>query len=332
MLDHPLTTLRGPSVVDEWLERGPVAQQPGSIGKLSTEVLDMIFQEILHDDKDKPGVKLVSCICLALGCKRLLVVGKRHILDGLARYYVRAAGCRLVCLGETTDATDQAPPGMLTADELKEIAETKVRAEDDEWAIRARADSEDPNVILERCLYEFAREFYESEAARKAKFIFSPAWVCMELWARPGLGPEWLLMERGDTVQLRDRKMADTLARWATYAPGPNVLLNLVKGEYVREAALDECGRVYNRVSLAHAMLSRVCYSIDPSGADEYCGEEFVGRFGRGPWAGDRFCIVSEREELPAPRDGCGFEEWRDVTEEVNRLLENIWKAMCWED
>ncbi|PIL37593.1 hypothetical protein GSI_01287 [Ganoderma sinense ZZ0214-1] len=301
-----------PDAVDKWLAQGSVALQPGKIGKLSTEVLDMIFQEILADDKSEFSINLLSCICFALGCKWLLTIGKQHILDGLIRYYVRAANCRLVCLGEYTDVTDQAPPGMLTEDELKEIAETKVPAEDDKWAIAERAeDGNDADVILERCLYNFAMSFYEDAwEAKRDKFMFSLEWVCMELWARPGAGPQWLLMERGDVVQLRDRSM----------------------GEYVREAALVALGKEYDRSSLAHAMLSRVCYSLDPSVADEYCGEEFVGRFGRGPWAGDRFCIQSEADDMPEPKEGCGFEEWVDVTEEVNRLLENIWRGMHWED
>ncbi|KAM5542374.1 hypothetical protein V8D89_003833 [Ganoderma adspersum] len=295
-----------PPAVDEWLARGTVVLQPGNIGKLSTEVLDMIFQEILDNEEDPFTINLLSCICFAVGCKRLLTVGKQHILDGLLRHHVRAADCRLVCLGEATDATDQAPPGMLTEEELDEIADTKVPAEDDVWAIAARnEDGRDPNLILERCLYEFAMEFYDGAIADWRERRFSLALERDRLWER--LGVEWLLPERRDPVQVRDRRM----------------------GEYVREAALIARGKDFGRVSLAHAMLSRICYSLDPSVADEYCGEEFVGNFGRGPWAGDRFCIRSE-DDMPVPEAGCGFKEWVDVTEEVNRLLGNLWREMRW--
>ena len=61
--------------------------------------------------------------------------------------------------------------------------------------------------------------------------------------------------------------------------------------------------------------------------ADEFCGEEFAEKFGRGPWAGDRFCIRRE-DDMPAPEAECGFTEWVDVTEEVNRLLGNLWREM----
>ncbi len=326
VFEQSLTTLNDPRAVDEWLAQGPVALQPGGVGKLSTEVLDMIFQEIL-DDKSPFVINLLSCICFALGCKRLLTVGKRHILDGLIKHYVRAADCRLVCLGAATNATDQAPPGMLTEEEVEEIATTKVPAEDDQWAIAARnEDGADPDLILERCLYEFAMEFYDGTANEWWERNWSLAHERHAIWER--LGAEWVLYECRDPVQLRDRMMFDALASGATYPPGPKVLLNLVKGEYVRDAALVVLGKGFNRVTLAHAMLSRICYSLDPGVADEYCGEEFVGRFGKGPWAGDRFCIRSE-DDMPVPQAGSrGFTEWTDVTEEVNRLLGNLWRAM----
>ena len=102
--------------------------------------------------------------------------------------------------------------------------------------------------------------------------------------------------------------------------------MNLVKGEYVREAALTVFKNDPDRVTPAHALLSRICYSRGTSVVDEFCRDEFVGKFGRGPWAGCRFYIVSE-EDMPAPQ-ACGFAEWTDVTEEVNRLLGNLWRRM----
>ncbi|KAM5542373.1 hypothetical protein V8D89_003832 [Ganoderma adspersum] len=325
-----------PDLVDESLARGTMVFQPGSIGKLSTEVLDMIFQEILHDQKHPFVTNFVACTCFAIACKRLLTVGKRHILEGMIKYHVRAANCRLVCLGEYTDATDQAPPGMLTKEELKEIAGTNlVRVEDDDWAIAERNDSEepegndsDPNLICERCLYDFAMEFYEPAPMGRRKHGYPLWWAGHAVWGEL-MGPETLLMERGDVAQLRDRELLETLTGWATYPPGPNVLLNLVKGEYVREAALIVRGKDFGRVSLAHAMLSRICYSLDPSVADEFCGEEFVGRFGRRPWAGDRFCVQKE-DDMPVPEAECGFTEWVNVTAEVNRLLGNLWRETGW--
>ena len=313
-----------------------MAVQPGSIGKLSTEVLDMIFQAILHDQNHRFLTNFVACTCFAIACKRLLTVGKRHILEGMIEYHVRAANCRLVCLGEYTNATDQAPPGMLTEEELKEIAETKaVRVEDDDWAPFAeRSDFEseepepegdDPDAIPERCLYDFAMDFYKPAPMGWRKHGF-PLWRAgLAVWGE--LGPETFLVKRGDVAQLCDRELLEALTSRPTYLPGPNVLLNLTKGEYVREAALIVRGKYCGRVSLTHAMLSRICYSLDTSVADEFCGEEFVGKFGRGPWAGDRFCIIRE-DDMPAPETECGFTEWVDVTEEVNRLLGNLWREM----
>ena len=327
-----------------------MVRQPGSIGKLSTEVLDMIFQTILHDRTTEYFARnLLSCICFALGCKRLLAVGKRHIEEGLIEHHASAARCRLVCLGEYTDATDQAPAGMLTAEELKEIAATKVPAEDEDWEIVARnADGVDPSVILERyrCLYSFATEFWvrvddATWQRTSALFNMRDALLPEEPEERPPKS-QWKPhphpeeeeeeepepREREDQLRALDRKMVQVLASYnATYPRGPRVLLNLSKGECVQEAALAVFGNDPGHVTLAHAMLSRICYSQDPGLPDEMCGDEFVGRCGRGPWAGDRFCIVSEKE-MPALRAGYGFKEWKDVTEEVNRLLGNFWRAM----
>ncbi|KAI1795033.1 hypothetical protein LXA43DRAFT_1178936 [Ganoderma leucocontextum] len=244
-----------PDAVDEWLSRGTVVPQPGSIGKLSTEVLDMVFQAILDDRAHSFTTNLLSCICLAVGCKRLLTVGKGHILEGLLEHHAPAAHCRLICLGESTDATDQAPSRMLTEEQLKEIAATKVPAEDDRWAIAGRnEDGGDPNVILEH--------------------------------------PESESEQQQDPLHALDRKMVEEPA---SYSYREDALAVFRGG-----------GGDQNRVTFVHAMVSRICYSLDPSVADELCGDKFVGRFGRGPWEGDRFCIRSE-EDMPVPQVGWGF-------------------------
>ena len=311
------------SAVNEWLSRGSVLPQRGSICKVPTEVLDMIFQAILNDPSNSSTTNLLSCICLAIACKGLLAIGKRHILEGLIAHHPRAMDCRLVCLGEYTDATDQAPPGMLTAEELQEIATTKVLYEDDKWAIAERnEDGADPDLILERCLYNFAMEHYASARLGWRKRCESLEMKRYRLWDKQG-GP-WAAKEKQD---LHDYRMIEQFTSWVAYPVGPNVLLNLVKGEYVRETALVVFKKDPNHATLAHALLSRICYSQDASIADEFCGDEFVGRFGRGPWAGDRFCIRNE-DDMPVPEEGCGFTEWTDATEEVNRLLGNLWREM----
>ena len=322
---------RDPSAVDEWLARGTMVRQPGSIGKLSTEVLDMIFQATLRADSGAPtecsATNLLSCICLALGCKRLLVVGKRHIASGLLRHHARAARCRLICLRDNTGAVDQAPAGMLTADELKEIAETKLAFEDDAL--------EDPSMAVERCLYQFAEEFYAPapDARERCDSALSDArnalWPLEEEYD-PEEGeedPDSESEEAEDPLRALDRKMVEVLASdHATYPPGPNVLLNLVKGEYVREAALAVFGNDASHITLVHAMLSRICYSPKPGSADKVCGDEYVGWCRQGPWAGDRFCITSE-DGMPAP-GAWGFKEWTDVTEDVNRMLGKFWQGV----
>ncbi len=291
-----LTSVYISRAVDEWLSRGTVVRQPGSIGKLSTEVLDMIFQAILDETTESFATNLLSCICLAVGCKRLLTVGKRHIMEGLLEHHATAAQCRLVCLGESTDATDQAPPGMLTEEELKEIAATKIPGEDDKWAIAARnEEGADPNLILERCLYQFATEFYEHAGDATWQRNCALSDKCIAFWKEElkalwkeelEAQSEWDEVEPRerqpeDLLHILDRKMVGVLASYgAMYPSGPNVLLNLEKGEYVREAALTVFGKDPEHITLVHMMLSRICYSQDPGVADELCRTSSLGGVG----------------------------------------------------
>ncbi|KAI1791470.1 hypothetical protein LXA43DRAFT_889272 [Ganoderma leucocontextum] len=123
--------------------------------------------------------------------------------------------------------------------------------------------------------------------------------------------------------------MITTLARVAA-PPGPNVLCNVMKGEYVREDTLATLGRGSGPVAmtLVAALISRICYSIDNS-IEFMCGEAYAGKLAKGPWAGDRFCIRSAQDmAVERPWTGCIWTEWNDVTEEVNGLLCQLWNFM----
>ncbi|PIL34423.1 hypothetical protein GSI_03198 [Ganoderma sinense ZZ0214-1] len=310
-----------PKEVDKWLPGGTFAIQRQPIGELSTEVLDMIFEAILGTPKQASTNNFLTCMSLAIGCKRLLSVGKRHILRALISRHARAADCRIVCLGEYADKDDQAPPGMLTDAEVKELETTKMPYE------RRQPTDED---LAGRCLYTFASELYkeQSYAVRKQN---EPVYAFME---RIGLVRRQLLkakpedQDRDRAAALgRDLEMINTLACTGYYGPepeypaGPNVLCNMSKGECVREAALAKLKSQWCTVTLAHALLSRICYSPDPSMAMA-CSDEVEKRLAKGPWAGDRFRIVSAKD-MPQLQ---GDREWKDVTGDVNRTLRHLWR------
>ncbi|KAI0263360.1 hypothetical protein BC834DRAFT_971354 [Gloeopeniophorella convolvens] len=100
-------------------------------------------------------------------------------------------------------------------------------------------------------------------------------------------------------------------------------LCNLSKREYVREDALvvraaPDAARAPVRFGFGQALLSRICWSSQASTTMAY-----QGSIHRGVWAGDRFAIT-EAERLP------GFAQpglWRDVSEEVRRELEALWRS-----
>ncbi|KAI1795034.1 hypothetical protein LXA43DRAFT_1178937 [Ganoderma leucocontextum] len=322
-LYHALWIPRMPKVVDKWLSHGPIVSQPSSlIGKLSTEELDMIFEAILPapavGTEGDLTANFLSCIFLAICCKRLLAVGKPHILRGYIAREARAADCRLVCLGEYAGSDDQAPPGMLTEAELKEIATTKMVWEDGD--IAEYGEERRDKLVMERRLHIFAVELYTPLA---------------KVWrALDGALSDKLYDSReelGSACSL-DRDMITALAGQPTYRSGPNVLYNLVKGEYVREDELVVCGKDPKNVTLVHALLSRICYSSDWGFVCEICGSEVASTFKKGPWAGDRFCIRSARDGRPVLKAGAGFTEWRDVTKEVNVFLRQLWKGVMGED
>ncbi|PIL37570.1 hypothetical protein GSI_01264 [Ganoderma sinense ZZ0214-1] len=269
---------RLPKDLDMWLSRGSAAVQPGPMGKLSTEVLDMVFE--------------------------------RHILHTLISRHARAADCRLVCLGWYAYPPDQAPPGMLTAAELEEIATTP---DPDEHSCESVE-----KAIARRCLYLFAGENY-AYAHMAYWRLFEPFRKTVdELWHLRRQDPA-KMDAFYSALDLRMITKLGGVGSWAPgleYAEGPRVLCNTSKGEYVREDALVGWDMEYWRVTLAHALLARVCYSPDDS-ISMCCGEEYKDGLVKGPWAGDRFRIIS-MDEMPVLKGG---KRWRDVTGEVNELL-----------
>ncbi|KAI1795038.1 hypothetical protein LXA43DRAFT_61746 [Ganoderma leucocontextum] len=308
-----------PKAVDKWLSRGTFMLQWGRMGMISAEVLDMIFKAILDDVKEDPAYNFIDCLHLAVCCKQLLFVGKRHILRTLIFLHARAADCRLVCLGEYAGADDQAPPGMLTDAEHKEIATMKVPHEEDNFG----SDEEDKaaKVIAARCLYSFASELYEP-CASVADLLQKPLrHLCRK--NHNARKREGYMIEPLYALDMDMVTALGCIDYWPrpTYPEGPAVLCNTSKGEYVLGDTLVVLQNQRCRVTLAHALLARICYSPDSS-ISVACDAEYAGQLAKGPWAGDKFRITTVNE-LPVLKDG---KEWKDVTEEANKLLCHLWE------
>ncbi|KAI0722527.1 hypothetical protein C8Q76DRAFT_670580 [Earliella scabrosa] len=289
-----------PREVNAWLMCGKVALQPGPFGKLSPEVIDMVYAQFTSDDD------LEHVIRLAITCKRLLAVGKPHLLRLLQAYHACWAGCRLICLGEYTINDAALPVGFLTDAEKHKIATTEipVLGEPDEYR---------------KCLALHACELYSHRYGTRESF--DPRWAYTDRRMR---ALRKMHKEDGDAQRLLELDMFNTLYKYApTYPNGIIVLCNLSKAEYVREDRLTVMERT-NMFGLIHGLMSRICWATSRD-ISFYCGDEYMERLVKGPWAGDRFCIATLKE-MPLLKIGAG-KEWKDVTAEVDELLLHLWKA-----
>ncbi|TBU45172.1 hypothetical protein BD309DRAFT_989711 [Dichomitus squalens] len=304
-----------PKDVDKWLSRGSFALQPGPLGKLSRELLDTIFEALLEVSENDESPPLLQLVLLSVTCKLLLSAGKSHILRQLISIHARAADCRLVCIGEYADGEEQAPPGMLTAAEIEEIATTPHEWEEDDGE-----DGPDAATREERTFALFAINGYDKATEVLGEFNQFHTQLSGAL-----TDALWKLKAAPNPQRTFQLKMIWKLVGLDSYRPiypgGPNILCNLSKSEFVREDTLVELIRGWHRVTLAHALLSRICWSTEPS-ISMVCKAKYRDILVQGPWAGDRFRIVSA-DSMPAPKVGT---EWKDVTKDVNRLLRHLWR------
>ncbi|PIL37587.1 hypothetical protein GSI_01281 [Ganoderma sinense ZZ0214-1] len=314
-----------PKDVDRWLAHGPVVVQRKEIARLSAEILDMIFRKILHDPEDYPGYNFIDCVSLALSCKQFLYVGQRHVLRSLVSFHGRAADCRLVCLGESAGPDDQAPSGMLTDAELKEIADPDVPKVLPKGPFHNEEKEYEPvEATRPRCLYSFASAQYKPSDRVLDKLQRPLRNLCVDMHKRE--------KREGPVIDPRlafDKHMVTVLG-CAQYFPcpvypdGPNALCNMSKGEYVLEDKLVALESLQGKIDLGHALLSRIFYSPGSNVPWAFGGDsEYDDQLAKGPWAGDRFRIAPANG-LPELEDG---KEWKDVTEEANKLLCHLWSV-----
>ena len=271
----------------------------------------MVYAQFTSEDD------LDDVICLAITCKRLLAVGKPHLLRLLRAVHAPWAGSRIICLGGYTEDDSELPKGFLTDAELHKIATTEipVLGEPDEY---------------EKCLSSYACELYRRGYGRGRSSADEYAYwsdlrETREMWEK-----------EGDAQGLLEVNMYDALYLYSepTYPKGVTVLCNLSKAEYVREDRLtvmewERGGRWTCRFGLMNGLMARICWATDPS-MSMCCGEEYEERLAKGPWAGDRFCITTV-EEMPRLKIGAG-KEWKDVTSEVDELLVHLWKKNLVDD
>jgi hypothetical protein len=199
------------------------------------------------------------------------------------------AGDRIICVGGYTERGDL-PKGLLSAEEEKAIDE-QPREPDD--------------------CYSDLLESY-----------------CNKILTKSGYEPDSLLRKLlADYDQISSLDRDRLVSSIHVSDPEPDILRNISKRQYVRRAALLEMRKTcpkdweFDRVDLGHVVVSRFCWSSDPS-----ISMSNHGGIDRGVWAGDRFDITSA--SALEDRDERGQQiQWVDVTEEALAEMRCMWAS-----
>lgn len=274
----------------------PSTIRPKTLLLLPNELILEIFRSI--DDT-------LDAILLGLAAERLWKVGETIIIRLLSKLIAPWNGSRLICVGEYVGVNDL-PPSIAHDQTLLERIEST-------WT----DDNREPS------LFDLCEQFSNTPRCHLNSY------VCQLRWhPRPS--------------RLRDRERFGTpacanyqLSEWARsdsrirlhFDPETDdlVLRNLSKMLYIRQSGITP-------TPLINALITRICWSTDPSLGMDY---EKVD-ISRGPWAGDAFDVrlLSTHEEevkkgkanLKTAREGAE-KTWTDVTKEVADHLAEIWEC-----
>lgn len=255
------------------------------------------------------------CLCLADG--HLLGVGLSRVIELQRALFASWAGRRVICLGNYAEDDDY-PPSIqgYVEQELRRMHDIDAESDGDiepdsdgNNEPNSDGDSEEDEDEDERPkFYELVQEHYETFKNGD------------ESWYQPD-------DSRRTHMLNSDEKKAYLFLSEPKYpSPDQQILCNLSKGEYVRNQALQDSELTaeiddeyyYDEnwssrlpmvsVELAHALLSRICWSTYSDELDIH----------RGPWAGDKL-EVTTMDKVTSDV------EWRDISEEVLDILREIW-------
>ncbi|TFK94882.1 hypothetical protein K466DRAFT_657400 [Polyporus arcularius HHB13444] len=299
--------------IDHWLATRRSVVQTGSFSKVSVELLDLIFEFLAASTSH---YKFTDMIMFAITCTNILVVGERHLLRALRAHHAYWAHGRLIMVNDLTN-WDDLPPGLLTEVESREL-ETRTP--------EYHHSGGDHGTLYEFALQLYTHGIYPDDRAGERAVANE---LAMELYMAeyPGFGH----VRRRDIVRVPvSGQPWDDMKRFLSIYNGRrpttekdaiSVLCNLSKTEYVRSDMLSKEDPSDGWFELDSALLSRVCWCTEPEDFDLRCEGEYRMRLMRGPWAGDRFCIVT-LDMLEEVFDG---KEGKDVSEETRALLQHIW-------
>lgn len=246
--------------------------------KCPAEILSIVFEEV---------EELADAVCLCLADGHLFSIGFPRAVELQKLSIACWAEDRVICLG-----------GYTKDDDYPESIQPVVNAYIKRWPPR-------------------------KEEADYKSYFSNLAWTRFTKNGFCTFVGEYRCEDDFDT----DLSRPDASAYWDLFSPEydseqPWVLCNVSKGEYVRaEAVATLTGREHKGpfieapINLGHALLSRICWSSDPSISMSYDKD-----LHRGPWAGDRVAVTA----LDRLKFGI---EWKDVSKEVVDVLCDIWES-----
>jgi len=230
------------------------------------------------------GENVGDSFALALTSERCWLIAQRHIKAIVLRHQIVWAGDRIICSGDDSEHGDL-PKGLLSVEEESIYANEYGSIEEYcENTTPSNLFSFSPKAVLDEFVGGFRKQISYENVRR----------ICLAV----------------DIV-----------------FEEPEILRNISKRQYVRRAELVEMRKTcpkdweFDDVDLGHVLISRICWSSDPSTTLSY-----KGPIHRGVWAGDRFDITSaaaleEKDENGQPV------LWTDVSEEVLAELRCIWSS-----
>ncbi len=217
------------------------AQRP-TILSLPTEISDLIFENL--DIEDILHLSLIS--------QHFLDISKRHIQNYFLSFMGLWSGESIICIGDYTEPGDY-PPGMLTEDEKKELEES--------------VDENGQPITLASCLHDYYKPEFPIGFP---KDLFCQLFNIKHYFKIPTHRRRQV--EKAVNVNLSD-----------FYPPNqPWILRNLTTREYVRADAIalnpeQIQGPHIEGVGFGEVILSRICWSTDPSIAMIYDGNIHKG-------------------------------------------------------
>ncbi|KAI0076910.1 hypothetical protein K474DRAFT_1177561 [Panus rudis PR-1116 ss-1] len=283
-----------------WLAPGtshapPSKAELGVLSKLPDEILTAIFASFkrhhIHD-----------MIMFSLAHSYLAEIGYFFI----QKIYQRKSGSwsndRLICAG---DYAHTAPNGVFTEDEMKMVRESGLY-----WYLHGEFKSR--TMSVKTFYFNYYVGFPPPQIVRS---------VCSSMDVLHAKENQKLCQYVYDLCT--PRLEYDSTKDW--------VLANLTKSEYIRADALNRLpmqpGEKKARegpfltvrgIGLGHVLLSRVCYSDDPSVSMPVpWGLSY--NIIRGPWAGHRFEITTLDRLKPAEKG-----EWKDISVEAMEDMRQI--------